>query len=72
VDTSGNISTVAGNGTQGYSGDGSVATSAELYFPFGVAVDSAGNIYISDSSNNRAGTANSDKGLSGSSARPQP
>jgi hypothetical protein len=72
VDTSGNISTVAGNGTQGYSGDGSVATSAELYSPFGVAVDSAGNIYISDSSNNRAGTANSDKGLSGSSARPQP
>jgi hypothetical protein len=53
VDTSGNISTVAGNGTQGYSGDGSVATSAELYSPFGVAVDSAGNIYIADSSNNR-------------------
>ena len=41
VDTSGNISTVAGNGTPGYSGDGGAATSAELYYPFGVAVDSA-------------------------------
>jgi len=53
VDTSGNISTVAGNGTGGYSGDGILATSAELYDPMGVAVDSAGNIYIADSGNNR-------------------
>jgi sugar lactone lactonase YvrE len=53
VDTSGNISTVAGNGTEGYSGDGAAATSAELYKPQGVAVDSAGNIYIVDTDNNR-------------------
>jgi uncharacterized protein (TIGR03437 family) len=52
VDTSGNISTVAGNGTPGYTGDGSDATSAELNDPQGVAVDSAGNIYIADTANN--------------------
>jgi sugar lactone lactonase YvrE len=51
VDTSGNISTFAGNGTQGYSGDGGPATSAELYYPAGVALDSAGNLYIADSRN---------------------
>jgi sugar lactone lactonase YvrE len=49
----GMISTVAGNGTWGYSGDGGKATSAQLYFPLGVAVNSAGNLYIADSSNNR-------------------
>jgi hypothetical protein len=51
--STGNISTVAGNGTAGYSGDGGAATGAELNFPFGVAVDSAGNIYITDTGNNR-------------------
>ncbi len=44
----GNITTVAGNGTAGYSGDKGPATSAELLNPAGVAVDSAGNIYIAD------------------------
>jgi len=51
--STGIISTVAGNGTGGYSGDGGAATSAELYWPHGVAVDAVGNIYIADTSNNR-------------------
>lgn len=49
----GYIGTVAGNGTAGYNGDSIAATAAELNFPSAVAVDSAGNIYIADSSNNR-------------------
>jgi len=53
VDASGNISTVAGNGTQGSSGDGEAATSAQLNKPYGLAVDSAGNLYIADSFNHR-------------------
>jgi trimeric autotransporter adhesin len=47
------ITTVAGNGTSGYSGDGIQAISANLYNPSGVAVDASGNIYIADSYNNR-------------------
>ena len=46
VDTSGAITTVAGNGTEGYSGDGGPATAAALWDPKGVAVDGAGNLYI--------------------------
>ena len=53
VDTSGIITTVAGTGSKGFSGDGSPATSAELNFPVGVAVDSAGNLFISDRDNGR-------------------
>jgi sugar lactone lactonase YvrE len=51
--STGIITTVAGNGTFGYSGDGGAAISAELYTPLGVAVDASGNIYIADSGNNR-------------------
>src|ERR1700722_17329808 len=47
----GNISTVAGNGTGGYTGDGAAATSAEMLNPSSVAVDSSGNLYIADTAN---------------------
>jgi len=53
VTPGGIITTVAGNGTSGYSGDGGAATSAELYDPEGVAVDASGNLYIADSQNSR-------------------
>jgi hypothetical protein len=51
VNTAGIISTVAGSGAEGYSGDGGPATSAELHYPSAVAVDAAGNLYIADSDN---------------------
>jgi hypothetical protein len=51
--TAGHIYTVAGNGTQGFSGDGRKATKAELALPLGVAVDSPGNLVIADYQNNR-------------------
>jgi len=53
VTPGGVISTVAGNGSIGFSGDGGPATSASLNYPSGVAVDSTGNLYISDAGNNR-------------------
>lgn len=48
INTSGIISTVAGTGTPGYSGDGGPATSAQLYSPNGISMDAAGNIYVGD------------------------
>ena len=48
----GTVTTIAGNGTYGYSGDGGTATAAQLSFPAGIAVDDAGNIYIADAGNN--------------------
>ena len=51
ISKNGIISTIAGTGTQGYSGNGSPAASAKLYKPFGIAVDSLNNIYITDSWN---------------------
>ncbi len=53
VDSAGTISTVAGNGSVGFTGDGGPATSASLWTPLDVAVDSTGNLYIADSGNNR-------------------
>jgi hypothetical protein len=49
--SNGVITTIAGNGFLGYSGDGGPAPSAELNQPFGVAVDASGNVYIADSEN---------------------
>jgi hypothetical protein len=49
--SNGVITTIAGNGFLGYSGDGGPATSAELNQPFGVAADVSGNVYIADSEN---------------------
>jgi uncharacterized protein (TIGR03437 family) len=51
--SNGVITTVAGTGTQGFSGDNGAATSAELDYPWGIAVDSSGNVYIGDEGNNR-------------------
>lgn len=53
VDASGIITTVAGTGASGFSGDGGAATSATLNYPTGVAFDSSGNLYIADQNNNR-------------------
>jgi uncharacterized protein (TIGR03437 family) len=51
VNTSGIISTVAGNGIAGYSGDGGPALQAELSNPKGLALDSSNNLYIADTGN---------------------
>jgi sugar lactone lactonase YvrE len=51
VGTNGIITTVAGNGTNGYSGDGGAATNAEFSFPSGVSVDNTGNLFIVDLNN---------------------
>jgi small nuclear ribonucleoprotein (snRNP)-like protein len=51
--TSGTITTIAGNGKEGYSGDGSSAINAELNAPNSIAVDASGNVYIADTKNNR-------------------
>lgn len=47
------ITTVAGNGTAGYSGDGAGAAAATLSYPKGLAFDTGGNLYIADSNNHR-------------------
>jgi hypothetical protein len=52
VDSSGNISTMAGNGQYNYSGDGGAATNASLRSPLGVAVDPKDDIFIADTFNN--------------------
>jgi sugar lactone lactonase YvrE len=51
--STGIITTVAGNGNQGYGGDGGPATEAELYGPAGLALDRFGNLYIADEINSR-------------------
>jgi uncharacterized protein (TIGR03437 family) len=53
IDTTGKISTFAGTGTPGYSGDGGPAVSAQLLLPYAVGADANGNIFISDRGNSR-------------------
>jgi hypothetical protein len=53
VNTSGTISTIAGNGVCGYNGDAIEAKLAYLYDPYAVAVDSSGDVYIADTYNQR-------------------
>lgn len=53
IDTKGIITTVAGRGSKGFSGDGEQALSAELNHPAGIALDVSGNIYIADQNNAR-------------------
>jgi len=53
VDNLGNITTFAGDGTQGFSGDGGPAVAAHLNSPQGVVLDASGNLFLSDSANHR-------------------
>src|SRR5271157_575443 len=53
VSPAGLITTVAGNGTYGFAGDGGAAVNAELASPYGLAIDLAGNLYIGDAGNQR-------------------
>ena len=52
IAANGTITTVAGSGTPGYMGDGGAAISAQINGPFGIALDSAGSLYIADTTNN--------------------
>ncbi|MEO7651128.1 MAG: hypothetical protein ABIZ80_11720 [Bryobacteraceae bacterium] len=53
INAAGTIAVVAGNGKQGFSGDGGPAPQAQLDTPTGMVVDSAGNLFIADSANGR-------------------
>jgi sugar lactone lactonase YvrE len=64
VDTGGTITTVAGTGESGFAGDGGDATGAKLYYPNGIAVDSAGNLFIADTYNGRIRKVSPDGSIS--------
>jgi TonB family protein len=78
ITPSGAISTVAGNGIAGFSGDGGPAAAAQLNKPLGIAVDASGVLYIADTDNSRIRTVASDgiirtvfgTGSAGSSVQP--
>lgn len=59
VNSLGNISTIAGTGICGFTGDGGFATKANIYWPAGIAVDSRGNIFFADAVNARVRVINS-------------
>ncbi len=63
VALNGTISTVIGNGTSGFSGDGGPGSGATLNSPASVAIDVAGNLYIADSGNNRVRKVNAASGI---------
>ncbi len=63
VSPSGMITTVAGNGSMGFAGDGGPATSATLFNPIGIAADASGNLYIADYNNNRIRKVNAASGI---------
>jgi sugar lactone lactonase YvrE len=63
VSPTGTITTVAGNGNFGFSGDGGPATSASIYLPEGVAVDKAGDLFISDGVNYRVREVSAQTGI---------
>jgi sugar lactone lactonase YvrE len=60
ISTSGIITTVAGNGVAGYGGDSGIATNAMLNYPQDLAIDTLGNLYISDLFNNRIRVVSTD------------
>ncbi len=64
VNTLGVITTIAGTGTAGYSGDNGPAISATLSAPYSVAIDGAGNVYVADGGNNVIRRINSGGGIS--------
>ncbi len=51
ITPAGKITTIAGNGLGGYTGDGGLATHASMYYPEGLALDSVGNLFIADNGN---------------------
>jgi sugar lactone lactonase YvrE len=59
ISATGIISTIAGNGTPGFSGDGDQATLAQLYYPTSIVTDDSGNVFIADEDNNRIRKVNS-------------
>ena len=63
IDTGGIITTFAGNGDAGFEGDGVLANETSLNYPFGVAVDAAGDVLIADTSNNRIRWVDGQQGI---------
>jgi uncharacterized protein (TIGR03437 family) len=76
VTPEGIISTIAGTGTRGFSGDGGPATAATFRGPIGLAVDQFGNVYVADNSNGRvrkvdaAGIITTYAGIDGNASTP--
>jgi sugar lactone lactonase YvrE len=72
IDASGRATRVAGTGKAGYGGDGGLATKAQLNFPTGLALDANGNLYISDSGNNRIRMVDADGVISTAAGSGEP